>query len=106
MENKDFLLIPWQLTRSQSCIGSLCLGLKNIMDYVKESCVYSKLDLKLGYQNISIRQGDEWKMTFKTNEGLYDWLVMSFVFRNARSTFMRLMYEVFIELNIKFVIVY
>jgi len=68
---------------------------------------FTKLDVHWGYNNVHIKEGDEWKATFHMNHGLFKPWVMYFGLTNSLATFQMMMNNIFKELIDKgFVAIY
>jgi hypothetical protein len=59
--------------------------------------IFSKVDIRQGYNNIRIKKGDEWKAAFKTKFGHWEPLVMFFGLTNSPSTFQEMMNVIYKE---------
>jgi hypothetical protein len=64
---------------------------------VKGATLFSKFDIRWGYNNVRIKKGDEWKAAFITSEGLFEPRVMFFSLTNSPATFQAMMNAIFIE---------
>ena len=54
-----------------------------VINKLKEAKYFNKLDLIWGYNNVQIKEGDEWKAVFLTNKGLFKLQVMYFWLCNS-----------------------
>jgi hypothetical protein len=78
----------------------------NLLDRLRDSEIYTKIDLQGAYNLIRIAPGDEWKTAFHTRYSSFDFMVMHFSLTNAPATFQRFMNSVFSDVLDKFVVVY
>jgi hypothetical protein len=69
--------------------------ISEILDQLKDATIFNKLDIIWGYNNVRIREGDEWKAAFLTNRGLFEPTVMYFGMSNSPATFSRMMTTIF-----------
>ena len=62
---------------------------------MQDCSLFTKFDIQWGYNNICIKDGDQWKAAFITNKGLFEPTVMFFGLTNSPATFQAMMNTIF-----------
>ena len=66
----------------------------DLIDTMGTKKVFTKMDLQWGYNNVQVREGDEWKAAFTTQLGVYESTVMFFGLTNLPATFQAMMNDI------------
>ena len=61
--------------------------ISDIVENIDTKKVFTKIDLRWGYNNVQIKKGDEWKVAFMTPEESFEPTVMFFGLTNLPATF-------------------
>ena len=82
------------------------LRIYDLFDQLRGARVYSKINLRIGYHQLKVRETDIPKTAFRTHYGHFEFTVMSFGLTNAPVAFMDLMQRVFQPYLDQFVVVF
>jgi hypothetical protein len=77
-----------------------------MLDRLRKVRIFSKIDLRAGYNNVRIKKDDEWKTAFRTRYGSFEYLVMPFGLTNAPASFQWFMNDIFFDFTDDFVVIY
>jgi len=72
--------------------------ISDILENIGTKRLFMKIDLRWGYNNVRIKEGDEWKAAFMTLEGSFELTVMFFGLTNSPATFQAMMNELLRDL--------
>jgi len=72
--------------------------ISDVLENIGIKKVFTKMDLRWGYNNVRIKEGDEWKVVFTTLEGSFEPMVMFFGLTNSPATFQTMMNELLRDL--------
>ena len=70
-----------------------------LVDKLQGSKLFTKMDLRWGYNNVRIKQVNEWKAAFVCFHGAFKPLVMYFGLCNSPATFQAMMNKIFADMD-------
>jgi len=73
--------------------------ISDILENIGTKKVFTKMNLRWGYNNVRIKKGDEWKAVFTMPEGSFEPTVMFFGLTNSPATFQAMMNELLRDLT-------
>ena len=73
--------------------------ISDVLENMGTKRIFTKIDLRWGYNNVRIKEGDEWKAAFTTLEGSFELTVMFFGLTNSPATFQAMMNELLRDLT-------
>ena len=65
--------------------------ISDVLENIGMRKIFIKMDLRWGYNNMRIKEGDEWKAVFTTLEGSFEPMVMFFGLTNSLAMFQAMM---------------
>ena len=74
------------------------LLISDVVENIGTKKIFTKMDLRWGYNNVCIKEGDEWKAAFTTLEEAFEPTVMFFGLTNSPATFQTMMNELLRDL--------
>jgi len=69
--------------------------ISELINKLRGAKYFTKLDVRWGFNNVRMKEGDEWKAAFQTNRGLFKPLVMFFGLCNSPAMFQTMMDDIF-----------
>jgi hypothetical protein len=69
-----------------------------LQDALASSLIYTKIDLKSGFNLIWMKKGEEWKTALRSSFGLFEFTVMYFGLTNVPAMFQNMINHIFRDL--------
>jgi hypothetical protein len=80
--------------------------ISGLLEQLRSAKIFIKIDLRGAYNLVQVKEGDEWKTTFRTRYGHFEYSVMPFGLTNAPIIFQYMMNDIFREYLDHFVVIY
>jgi len=93
------IVVDYRSLNSQTVKNNYPLPLiTKLINNMGSKKVFTKMDLQWGFNNIRIKEGDEWKGAFMMHIGSFEPIVIFFGMTNSPATFQAIMNEILRDL--------